>query len=142
MDRGAIVMDNNYFTPPEDAVDTPISIIWIRGDVIFSLLKEGYDPDSVEANKKTFDAMQKLAGKSKVGLIAETTHLKQGSKEVRRYASRRMVELFYATAYITPNVFSKMVMTAFLTLANPPYPVKFFLKTEEALKWLEKQREQ
>lgn len=140
MDTGAIVMDNNYFTPPEDAIDTPISIIWVRGEVLFSLLKEGYDPNSLADNKKTFEGMKKLAGRRKVGLLAETTHLKQGSKEVRRYASRKMTELFFATAYITPNVFSKMVMTAFLTLANPPYPVKFFLNTEEALKWLEKQR--
>jgi len=76
-------------------------------------------------------------------LYVDLTHVKSASKEARDYyATEEAMQLAYASAALTPSIFSMIIGTFFLNFHKPRKPFKIFTTKERAFEWLKTVKEE
>jgi hypothetical protein len=120
--------------PDSDVVETDISFIWMKDDILYSTAKKVIR--TKESVKSTLDAIQKLSGGKKVLMLAESNEMQAYENVPREKLKEEFEKHFKAVAIVTCTPMSKMLAHVHIA-RNLKCPVKIFNDPEEAKEWLE-----
>lgn len=89
-----------------------------------------------------YDAIEKMYGGKKAGILSTFEGLTSYQKGVARYASsERAQKLVLATAYIIAPLAMRILVRFFLNFHKQKIPRKIFISKEKALTWLKKMKD-
>ena len=119
-------------------VETRTEEITLRDDgIVYCVAKQGIILTLKDA-KENILAISKLANGKKVPVLVDIRGATEATKEARKYFSNdEVAEVQSAVAMLVDSGFSKLLGNFFIGLNRPLFPIRLFMKEQEALRWLE-----
>ncbi len=122
-----------------EVIDTGYAQVWIEDDRILRVVLADDVDSTLEHSKRVVQVQRELSGGVRMRIIVDTTSVRQGHPDARRYAvSPEVVAMHAAMVLIVRSPVSRVLVQGFLLMQKPPYPTKVVgpAGIEEGLRWL------
>ncbi|HWY11683.1 MAG TPA: hypothetical protein VN026_10180 [Bacteroidia bacterium] len=122
-----------------EVFETATSQYWFDDALIMYVVTKKGTPPDLSAHKKDIEAFKKRIGNKKICAIMEINDSTPTSKEIRKFNTSELPDLFKAIAFIIKNPLMKMLATLYMGIKTTPFPVKMCSTEEEAKEWIKTQ---
>lgn len=86
--------------------------------------------------EELFNAIIRLSGNKKVGLIVDLRSIKMVTYDGGQYARKAFTECLWGAAMVAQTSIARMVVNFFMSVMKPDFPMKAFNDFNSAKKWL------
>lgn len=86
--------------------------------------------------EELFELQMKLSGNKKIGMIVDPRSVKMLTREAGIYARNKIPDIMWGVAVIPKTDIARMVVTFFIKVMKPTFPIRTFLDLNEAVIWL------
>ena len=119
-------------------INTGRAELWIEDD-IYHIIHLAGKRGTLATAKEELRIFRGLSGGEKLPLFADMRVMKDASPEARDYGNSDDVKSTYAAVGILiGSTLTRIMASMMIKINKPSYPIKMFIKKEEALAWLKK----
>jgi len=124
--------------PPSNTktFESELAVFWFDDDGILYAQSKEVKQRTLQMQIDSYEIIKKMSGNKKVCLLADTTSGSTQDREIRDYVAKEMSNVFKAMAVISGSHVGRFIAKLFISLKQPPIPIRMFEKESEAKKWL------
>lgn len=86
--------------------------------------------------EELFDIQMKLSGNKKIGMIVDPRSVKMLTREAGIYARNKIPDIMWGVVVMPKTDIARMIVTFFIKVMKPTFPIRTFLDLNEAKNWL------